>query len=74
MFQLLQENPAPTLRNHFIINQTLIQLALTDQHLLLYPQPNALHPTHFCRLTFSLKFEVIFETNFVHHHSSRVEN
>jgi hypothetical protein len=60
MFPLLQELERPKLRNIFSINKTEIQLTLTDNYIVLSDHLNFRSPTHFTRLVFDLKFEVIY--------------
>lgn len=61
MFPLLQELQRPKLRNIFSINKTEIQLTLTDNYIVLSDHLNFRSPTHFTRLIFDLKFEVIYQ-------------
>jgi hypothetical protein len=65
MLQLLQELERPKLKNIFISNQDEIHLSLSDHYLFLYSNPTSQLPTHYCKLTFSVKFEVIYQSVFV---------
>jgi hypothetical protein len=56
MFQLVQELDKSRLRNNFVVNKTEIQLALTDNYVVLFENIAIRTPTHFCRLTFDVKF------------------
>lgn len=66
MLELLQELETPKLKNIFMSNQSEIQLTLTDHYLLLHSIPTSPTPTHYCKLTFSVKFEVIYQSVFVY--------
>lgn len=61
MFHLVQELDKPKLRNIFNINKTQVQLTLTDNFIVLSDHLNFRSPTHFCKLNFDLKFEVIYQ-------------
>lgn len=61
MFHLIQELDKPKLRNIFTINKTQVQLTLTDNFIVLSDHLNFRSPTHFCKLSFDLKFEVIYQ-------------
>lgn len=61
MFDLIQELDKSRLRNNFFVHSTEIQLALTDQYVVLFENVALRTPTHFCRLSFEVKFEVIYK-------------
>lgn len=61
MTGLLQELERPRLRNIFSINKSELQVALTDSYIVLTDHPNQRSPTHFCRLAFDVKFEVLYQ-------------
>ena len=61
MFHLIQELDKPKLRNIFNVNKTQVQLTLTDNFIVLSDHLNFRSPTHFCKLSFDLKFEVIYQ-------------
>jgi hypothetical protein len=56
------EREKARLRNRFMLNGSEIQLELTESHLLLFQTIHSPHPSHICKLTFALKFEVIYES------------
>ena len=66
MFHLIQELDKPKLRNMFNVNKSQVQLTLTDNFIVLSDHLNFRSPTHFCKLNFDLKFEVIYQTSQVY--------
>lgn len=65
MLDLLQELDRIKLKHIFACNKEEIQLSLSDHYLFLYRNINSQVPTHYCKLTFSIKFEVIYKSVFV---------
>lgn len=66
MFNLIQELDKPKLRNNFVVNKVEIQLTLTDNYIILSENAALRAPTHFCRLGFDVKFELIYTSKFVY--------
>jgi hypothetical protein len=52
MTTLIEELARPHIRHHFTANSLEVQLALTDNYILLFDTYNPRTPTHFCPLDF----------------------
>jgi len=61
MVNLIEELARPHLRNNFTANNVDVQLALTDNYVILFDSINQRTPTHFCKLDFEVKFEMIYQ-------------
>jgi hypothetical protein len=61
MNQLTQELDSIILKNNFLINKFEIQLVLTNNYLLLCENTLVKRATHFCKLSFDLKSEVMYQ-------------
>lgn len=60
--QLIQEIEKPILRDIFTVSKTEIVLILTENFIVLHNHHHFKAPTHFCPLTFDLKFETLYES------------
>lgn len=60
--QLIREIEKPILRDIFTVSKTEIVLILTENFVVLYNHQQFKTPTHFCPLTFDLKFETLYES------------
>ena len=62
---LLQELECPRLRNIFTISKNDVQLTLTEHYIVLSETHNFRQPTHFCKLGFDTKFEVLYHSSVI---------